>query len=217
MAAKPMELEEQRKKSILTKSVFARALGIDSAQVSRAIADDKIRIKTVDGWDYVNMRSILTKKFIAEWEKKGKIFSIKEGEKAATLTAKREKEEAILRARALDEQIKRANLEKIQKQIRLDELRIQRQEGELIGYEEAGNLFIFAFESVQKTLGVEVLNIAGLIAARLGADKKQSLELQRELRAEVDRIAEHARDELLENLEKLQDESKEKRKRGEKR
>jgi hypothetical protein len=112
--------------------------------------------------------------------------------------------------------IKKANLEKTLKAIKLDQLKIEKQEGRLIPFDAVQNFFLFVVETITKTFSQESKSIANIMVNRLGGERKHLIEIQKDLSIKLEELKEQSIKEALAGLDNIVDEYKEVRSRGEK-
>jgi hypothetical protein len=110
---------------------------------------------------------------------------------------------------------KELDIDRLQKTIRLDEIRIHKLEGQLLPYDSTANIFLYAVETFRASFLQEVKSIANIFVQRLGGEQKHFIELQKELSLKIEEIQAQAKEDIISGLEGIVDEYKEVRSRGE--
>ena len=102
---------------------------------------------------------------------------------------------------------KKVTLKKTNLSIKLDEIRIARQEGILVPFEEAEKVFLYAVNEFHASYFREIQNLAIVYSNRAGLPHSELIALQKELKGQFDIIIENTRNALINGLLGVQDES----------
>ena len=201
-------------------SEFACAMGVSCARVSVAIKRNQLikENKTIDLDNPVN------KIWMQDKEEKGFVFDInklydkvgpvKNLQKTETPTPqpkskKQEKQEYDKTNLALEKQ--RLDVEILRKRNRLDQLKIEKQEGLLVPSDAARDVFIWCIETFYNTFSEGVKNLATIYAV----DHNHFVEIQKNLNESLVDLKEDAKKGLLSGIDGVIAEYQEVRGRGE--
>lgn len=121
----------------------------------------------------------------------------------------------LVRIRKVELKQKEATLKKTGKDILLAELKIQKQQGQLIPFDAAKSVFLYAIESMRNIYLQETRGVANIFVQITGADHNKFIQLQKDLSEKIEDIQKSVKDELIINLDKIVEEYKEVRGRGE--
>ena len=224
---------------ILKKIELARALDINARVVTHAVQRGFL-IQNEDG--LINVRHKVNAHWIAEKEKTGKEFVLdrinskdlpgrKKGAKAKpkpkTLksdftepehsTPPQEKTSTpnTPDIAGLEEAKVKAEIKWKESQTRLNELKEQKINGEVIPTEDVAHLFAYAVETLNNLYLQEVRNIAEIYKQRMGMKHTEFVELQKELTIKVNSLVDQFKDELKKGKDGIVDKHSETRGKGE--
>ena len=124
------------------------------------------------------------------------------------------KEDSLDTLRSLEIRQKKATLLRTEKAIKLDDLRINKQEGLLIPFEEAEFLLVYIVEKIRNTSIQEVDSMTNIYKERFGISHQEYIELKIDLNEILNSIIKESVDELKSGLEGIKDIFKETRERG---
>ena len=124
------------------------------------------------------------------------------------------KEDKLDTLRDLEIKQKRATLLRTEKSIKLDDLRIRKQEGLLIPYDEAEFLLIYIVEKIRNTSIQEIDSMTNIYKERFGISHDEYIELKVDLNEIINGIIKESVDELKGGIENIQQIFMENRERG---
>jgi hypothetical protein len=223
-------------------SELAKALDVNPGVVGMAVKRNHLRPVLNDkGKTVIDLDCAYTIQWLEKQKELGKIFDInrlfdkkgtKQVEKQPTNIGKNVSksngkatiqdndqsalDKLLTDVKEVELKIKKANLEKTLKAIKLDQLKIEKQEGRLIPFDAVQNFFLFVVETFSKTFSQESKSIANIMVNRLGGERKHLIEIQKELSIKLEELKEQSIKEALAGLDNIVDEYKEVRSRGEK-
>ena len=217
--------------NLLKRSQLAKALDISNASITMAIKNGTLLLDAKT--KKVDIDNVLNKIWIDKQVIKGNILDlnriynkpktiqpIKKTTKKELESPKKEnkenKEITISDLREIELKQKKATLQRTLKAIKLDDLRIQKQEGKLIPFDAVKTVFLFAVETFRTTYLQEVKSLANVFINRLGGEHKDFIEIQKDIGLIVEEIQKETIDNLLTGLDGIVNEYKEVRGRGEK-
>ena len=105
----------------------------------------------------------------------------------------------------IDYELKKATLQRTKKQTKLDEIRIQRQLGKLIPYQDVDKVFLYAVNSLNNLFMNELKSIADVYHHRFGMSHEEYIELLKELRERYNITITNMREMLVNGLEGIRD------------
>jgi len=124
------------------------------------------------------------------------------------------KEDSLDTLRSLEIRQKKATLLRTEKAIKLDDLRINKQEGLLIPFDEAEFLLVYIVEKIRNTSIQEIDSMTNIYKERFGISHQEYIELKIDLNEILNSIIKESVDELKSGLEGIKDLFKETRERG---
>ena len=212
-------------KNPLKYSDFAKAIQCNRASITMAVKVGTLI--AIEGKKEIDPDNPTNQAWILRQEMKGKKFDINLiynsnlEKKQEIITEQGKKTEQGKRIISLDDirkielRQKVANLKKTEREVKMNDLKIQKMKGELIPFNAASDVFMFAIESYRTTFLQGVKSISNVFAQRLGANHVQFVEIQQKLSETVKLITEEAKITVQNGLENVVKEYQEVRSRGE--
>ena len=208
-------------------SQLAKCLTMHQASINMAVKRGHL---ICDDNKLINIKLAHNKVWIEKQEAKGKKFDLNLAFKPVQPRVKKEppsqeiklepasnkKEITVSDLRGIELKQKKATLQRTLRGIKLDELRIEKQEGKLIPYDAVKKVFLFAVETFRVTYLQEVKGLANIFINRLGGEHRHFIELQKELSEKIELIQLETIDNLITGIDGVVSEFKEVRERGEK-
>ena len=206
---------------------FAKAIQVNRASVTMAVKSKTLI--PIEGKKQIDPDNPLNKAWIQKQEMKGKEWNVNLiYEKEQPIYArqpignitenKSKKTDRVITTediRKIEIKQKIANLKKTEKQIKLDEIKIQKQEGALIPFDAVKTVYLFSIETFRNTFIQETNSLANIFVERLGGEHRHFIELQKELTEKINDITKVAKESLISGAKGIVDEFKEVRGRGE--
>ena len=213
---------------ILRYSDVAKSLEVNTAIISMAVKRNKLLPTIEDDKKLIDIENPVNKLWIDIYcEKNNKTFDInrvfnskKPEKKEEKISKEIEQEDNIIIKKSTNNYgiaLEKTKLEikRLKNQDKLDRLKIQKMKGELIPFNAASDVFMFAIESYRTTFLQGVKSISNVFAQRLGANHSQFVEIQEKLSEAVKLITEEAKITVQNGLENVVKEYQEVRSRGE--
>jgi hypothetical protein len=214
-------------------SQLAKALGVNNASITMAVKQKTLIATDEKTIDIANPSNRM---WIDRQVAKGRTFNMNMiFEKSQTVIPFREKEieskpenelepekkgkpknkeDKLDTLRDLEIKQKRATLLRTEKSIKLDDLRIRKQEGLLIPYDEAEFLLIYIVEKIRNTSIQEIDSMTNIYKERFGISHDEYIELKVDLNEIINGIIKESVDELKVGIENIQQIFMENRERG---
>ena len=118
--------------------------------------------------------------------------------------------------RELEIKKKKAEIKRTESATKLNELRIEKQEGKLIPYSESEFLLTYIVEKIRSTSIQEIDSISNIYKERFDISHLEYIEIKKDLTDIIDGIIKDSVDEMKSGLKRIQEKYQEVREKGEK-
>jgi len=212
---------------VLKKSELAKALDLGNASITMAV---KNKVLLIDEHGNIDIDKPTNNLWIEKQKAKGKEFDLNRIYTKREIHPKTQAEQALDKQQQKGKQIetydnspllelelkqKKATLKRTEKAIELDEIKIQKQMGLLIPFDESEFLLIYIVEKIRSQANQEIESMANIYKDRFGISQDEYIELKKDLNGSVNNIIIQAVSELNAGLSGIQDKYSEARGRGE--
>lgn len=212
----------------LKRNELAKALGIGNANITMAVKN-KVLVSDDDG--KIDIERPVNKIWIENQKARGRVFDLNQIYNTPAERRKATPKVKLNIGEPDTEQVsitktngeladlvlkqKKATLKRTQKAIQLDELKIKKQQGALIPFDEAEFLLVYIVEKIRSTAIQEVDSMANVYKERFNISQQEYIEVKKDLNDSVNDIIKDTVKELKSGLVGIQEKYQEVRDRGE--